>query len=140
MMSQDAAIISFIIVLIILFILSRREERNQEKVNEARKRLYETGIMVEGEVILKRSYFETIYEVFFAVKAFQRQVSYKFIAGDEHEYSGLDYARYELKILFANAGHNIKVIYDPNDPTNNLIYTNKEYQSLIKSTQLRAYS
>ena len=127
MMSQYITVLLLIIGFIALFPISRYQKRKQVKIDEARKALYELGIMVEGEVMLGQSYLMTMLDAFLNfMNSYQRKITYKFIAQDGKICFGQDYGNYNIKLFFANAGYKVKVIYDANNPINNLLYTARE--------------
>lgn len=126
-MSQEIVVLLLIIGFLALFPISRYQKKEYEKVKEVRKSLYESGLIVEGEVTLGQSYFMTMLSVLLSsVSAIPRTITYKFITQDGQECFGQDDDNFNLKLLFANAGYKVKVLYDANNPTNNLLYTDRE--------------
>lgn len=113
----------------LMFILARYEKQRRAEINESRKKLYETGVMVEGEVILTQSYFWTMYDVYLGVsRGSSRRLAYQFTDKNGQQYYGKDIVVdcLEPRLFFANKGHKLKVLYDFDDPTINLIYKDRE--------------
>jgi len=107
------------------FLRDKNESDARKVINES---LYRYGIITDGDVITKSNHLITIFEIFDSlisrVNAHQRAISYEFTAKDGNRYSGASVVFFWLEPWVFLATNKIKVIYDPNDPTINLIYTN----------------
>ncbi len=103
----DKGILFLIVFFAAMLVLARYERQRQIVIDESRKKLYESGVMVEGEVILKESYFWTIFDVYLGIsRGSSRKLAYQFVAQNGHRYSGNDFVLdcLEPKLFFANAG------------------------------------
>ncbi len=118
----------------LMLIFTRYERQRKIEIDAVKENLYKTGLIAEGKVILQSNYFTTMLGVVLGVVGFQRCVNYKFNTKEGNEYFGKNIVNifYETKIYFSNADCKIKIIYDPNNPTINLIYKNRENKEYNK--------